>query len=161
MILAAHYDAGFLNESKARSRAGVFIFLLENDPTPKTNGPILTIAQIIKYVMESAAEAELAALYITAKTKVILRNTLIEMGWPQPKSPIQTYNSTAVGFTSNTILNKAIKSSNMKLWWLRDRKLQGKFRYYWAPGPKNEGYYSTNHHPPIYHEAKRANPYFV
>ena len=43
MILAAYSDAGFKNESKARSRAGAHIFLSETDPTPKWNGPILTI----------------------------------------------------------------------------------------------------------------------
>ena len=48
MILAAHADAGFLNEPRARSRAGAHIFLSENEPKPKRNGPILTIAQIIK-----------------------------------------------------------------------------------------------------------------
>ena len=57
MILAAHADAGFLNESRARSRAGAHIFLSENDPEPKLNGPVLTIAQIIKTVMASSAEA--------------------------------------------------------------------------------------------------------
>ena len=67
MILAAHSDAGFNNESKAHSRAGAHIFLSENDSTPKWNGDILTIAQIIKFVMSSASEAELGALYITAK----------------------------------------------------------------------------------------------
>ena len=30
MILAAHVDAGFLNKSRARSRAGAHIFLSEN-----------------------------------------------------------------------------------------------------------------------------------
>ena len=48
MILAAHADAGFLNESRARSRSGAHIFLSENEPKPKLNGRILTIAQIIK-----------------------------------------------------------------------------------------------------------------
>ena len=79
MILAAHSDAGFLNESKARRRSGAFIFISENEQNPKLNGPILTIPQIIKSVIASAGEAELAALYITAKTMVPLRNTLIEM----------------------------------------------------------------------------------
>ena len=32
-----------------------------------------------------------------------LRHTLIEMGWPQPQTPIQTENSTAVVFTNKTI----------------------------------------------------------
>ena len=67
MILAAHKDAGFLNECRARSRAGAHIFISENEPKPKLNGPVLTIAQIIKTVMASAAEAEMAELFITAK----------------------------------------------------------------------------------------------
>ena len=106
MILAAHADAGFLNESRARSRAGTHIFLSENEPKPKLNGPILTIAQIIKTVMASAAEAEMAALFITAKNMIPLRNTLLEMGWPQTQTPIQMDNSTSLGFTNKTIVNK-------------------------------------------------------
>ena len=50
MILAAHADAGFLNGSRARSRAGAHVLLSENDPKPRLNGPILAIAQIIKTV---------------------------------------------------------------------------------------------------------------
>ena len=124
MILASHADAGFINESKARSIAGAHIFLSENDPNPKLNGPVLTIAQIIKLVMASAAEAEIAALYITAKNIIPLCNTLIEMVLPQPKLLIQTDNSTAVVFTNKSIVNKATKSADMKLWWLRDRESQ-------------------------------------
>ena len=111
--------------------------------------------------MASADEAEMAALYITAKNMILLINTLIEMGWPQPQSPIQTENSTAVGFTTKTVVNKSTKSADMKLRWLRDRELQDQFRYYWVPGSENEGYYSTKHHPLIYNESKRANPYLV
>ena len=95
MVLVAHSDAGFNNESKACSRAGAHIFLSENDSTPKWNGDILTIAQIIKFVMSSAAEAELGVLHIMAKERVPAHQTLIEMGWKQPPSPIQTAKSTA------------------------------------------------------------------
>ena len=73
MILSAHSDSGLNNESKAHSHAGAHIFLSENDPMPEWNGPILTIAQIVKFVMSSAAEAELGALYITAKEMVPIR----------------------------------------------------------------------------------------
>ena len=76
----------------------------------------------------------MAALYITAKNMIPLSNTLIEMGWPQPKSYIQTDNSTDVVFTNKTIVNKATKSAYMKLWWIRDRESQDQFRYYWATG---------------------------
>ena len=57
MVLAAHSNTGFHNESNGRSRAGAHIFLSENDPFPRWNGAILTIAQVIKFVMSSAAEA--------------------------------------------------------------------------------------------------------
>ena len=67
MILADHYGAGFHNESKGRIRAGAHIFLSENDPEPRCNGSVLTIAKIIKFGMTSAAEAELGAIFITAK----------------------------------------------------------------------------------------------
>ena len=103
----------------------------------------------------------MAAIFITAEKMIPLRNTLIEMGWPQSQTKIQTDNSTAVGFTNKTIVNEATKSSDMKLWWLRDRESQEQLRYYWAPGSENEGHYSTKNHPPVYHEAKRENPYLV
>jgi hypothetical protein len=76
MILCAHADAGFLNETNSRSRAGAHIFLSENDPFPRFNGAILSIAQIIKFVMASAAESELAALFVTAREMIPHRQTL-------------------------------------------------------------------------------------
>ena len=77
MILSAHSDAGFHNESKRRSLSGAHIFLSEDNRIPRWNGPILSIAQVIKFVMTSATEAELAALYITAQKLVPTRQTLI------------------------------------------------------------------------------------
>ena len=77
MVLTAHAYAGFLNKSKSCSRVGAHISLSENNPNPKLNGPVLTIAQIIKSVMASAAESEIAALYITDKNMVPLQNNII------------------------------------------------------------------------------------
>ena len=99
MILATHADAGFLKKHKSRRKSGAHVFPSENNPKPKLNGPVLTIAQIIKYVMASTAGDEMETLYITAKNMIQLHKTLIEMGWPQPMSPIQTDNSTSSGFT--------------------------------------------------------------
>jgi hypothetical protein len=120
MILCAHADAGFLNETNSRSRAGAHIFLSENDLFPRFNGAIFSIAQIIKFVMASAAESELAALFVTAREMIPHRQTLIAMGWPQPKTPIQTDNSTAVGVTNKT----RAKIMDMRFWWLRCRASQ-------------------------------------
>jgi hypothetical protein len=65
------------------------IFLSEDNPSPRFNGTVLTIATIIKFVMASTAEAELAAFYIFARKMVPHRQTLIDMGWLQPRSPQQ------------------------------------------------------------------------
>ncbi len=58
----------------------------------------------MKFVMFSAARAELGALYTTAKEMVPLCQTLIKMGRLQPRTPIQMDKSTAVGVTNLTIV---------------------------------------------------------
>ena len=73
IVLSAHSDEAYLNVSKARSHTGAHIMLSKDVPVPKYNGPVLIIAQIIKCVMYSAAEAELAGLYICAKEMAPLR----------------------------------------------------------------------------------------
>ena len=80
MFLSTHLDASFLTEPGSCSHAGAHIFLSKDDPVPCTNGPILTISQAIKFVMASAAKAELAALYLTAHEMIPLCNALKEMG---------------------------------------------------------------------------------
>ena len=56
MVLADHSDAGFHNKTKGRRQAGAHIFLSGNDPEPRWNVPVFTIAQIIKFFMTPAAE---------------------------------------------------------------------------------------------------------
>ena len=87
MVLYAHSDTGFHNESKGRNRAGAHIFLSENNDMPRWTGPVLTLAKIIKFVMSSASEVELGAMFITSQEMVVMRQILQEMQWPQPKSP--------------------------------------------------------------------------
>ena len=101
MVLAIHSDASYLSEPKARSRAGGHMFMSSNDDIPTNNGAVLNISQIIRAVMSSAAEAELGALFINAKTAVSMRHTLEEMGHPQPRTPIQTDNKTANDLLTN------------------------------------------------------------
>ncbi len=126
MILCAHSDAGFLNESQYRSHAGAHIFLSENDPYPRFNGVVLPIVQIVKFVMASATDSELAALFITAREMIPYHQTLIDMGWPQPKSPIQT-DSTAAGVVNNTIVPCRSKMMDMRFWWLCCQASQDQF----------------------------------
>ena len=137
MILGSHSDASYLCEPKARSRAGGHFFLSNNDPFPPNNGAILNIAQIIKNVMTSAAEAELAGLYINAKEAIYIRLILQQLGHPQPATPIQTDNSTAEGVINSKVQPKRTKAMDMRFHWLRDRETLKQFRIYWRPGRMN------------------------
>ena len=98
--------------------------MFSNTTFPANNGAIHNTAQVVKAVMSSAAEAELGALYINAKFAAPIWNTLIEMGHPQPPTPIQTDNSTAFGIVTNKIIPKVTKAMDMCYHWLQDRKQQ-------------------------------------
>ena len=155
MVLAVHSDASYLSESKARSRAGGHFFLSSDEKFPKDNGAVLTVSQIIKAVMSSAAEAELAALFINAREAIPARMALETMGHPQPKTPMQTNNSTAYGVVNSNIMPRRTKAQDMRFWWLRDREAQGQFRIYWASGKDNRADYHTKHHCAAHHQMVR------
>jgi hypothetical protein len=163
MQLHVHSDASYLSVTRARSRAGGH-FTLNNIPKPQQqtphppptlNGPIHTICKIMSNVMGSAAEAEIGATYINAQESVPIRTTLVEMGHPQPPTPIQVDNTTAVGFANGTIKQKRSKAIDMRFYWLQDRTRQGQFRIYWGPGNKNLADYHTKHHSATHHREMR------
>ena len=60
MILLINSDAVYLVEPKAKSRGSRFLYLGNKDGK-LLNGLILILAKIIKFVMASAAKAEIAA----------------------------------------------------------------------------------------------------
>jgi hypothetical protein len=152
MVLAIHSDASYLSEPAARSRAGGHFFLSSNAEIPPNNGAVLNIAHIIKHVMASATEAELAALYIMAREAVFIRIILEELGHTQPATPLQTDNSTAEGVVNGKIQPKRTKAMDMRFHWLRDRECQEQFRIYWRPGKLNYADYWTKHHPAAHHQ---------
>jgi hypothetical protein len=137
IILAIHSDASYLSEPKARSQAGGHMFMAGNNKISINNGAILNILQVIKSVMSSATEAELAALFINAKTAVSMQKTLEALGHPQMQTLMQTNNSTVHALLTNKILPKALKATEMRIHWLRCQEAQGQFRYYWRPGIQN------------------------
>jgi hypothetical protein len=156
MVLAIHSDASYLSEPGARSRAGGHMFTAGQEEIPLNNGAVLNVSQIIKLGMSLAAEAELGALFINAKTAVPMRKTLEELGHPQPPTPMQTNNSTAYGILKNKITPKATKAIDMHLHWLQCCDAQGQFHFYWRPGSTNLADYWTKHHPASYHRTFRA-----
>ena len=136
----------------------------ENDTFPTNNGAVHTVAQIIKAVMSSAAEAELGALYINSREAVPIRHLLEEMGHKQPPTPLQTDNAMANAVVNGKIQPKRTKAMDMRFHWLRDRECQQQFRIYWRPGKLNYADYWTKHHAAKHHKNIRSEyltPYIV
>ena len=156
MVLAVHSDASYLSESEARSRAGGHFFMSADTEIPPNNGAVLTTAKIIKAVMSSACEAEIGAMYINAREAVSARQALEKMGHTQPRTPMQTDNTSAHQVVTNNVQPKRTKAMDMRFHWLRYRAAQKQFRYYWRPGPTNLGDYHTKHHPGKHHQNVRA-----
>jgi hypothetical protein len=102
MIFNIHSDATYLSETKARSRACGHFFLgwMPKDGEPiRLNGAFHVSMTILRFVVVSAAEVELGALYHS----IIFRLTLSDMGHVQPQTPVHCDNTTAVGIVNNTI----------------------------------------------------------
>jgi hypothetical protein len=164
MILGIHSNASYLSKPKAHSHAGGHFSLSDGTDEAPNNSTILNISQIIKSVMSSAAEAELGTLYINARKDVPCRTLLHGMGHPQPPTPIQTDNSTALGVVTNNILPRRTKAMDMRFWWLRDQDEQEQFRYIWHPSTTNCGDYWMKHHCSAHHQEKRneiLTPLFI
>ena len=120
MILAAHSDANYLSEPKARIRAGGHFVLSSNTTNPANNGDNINIVHIIKHVMTSATEADLVGLYSMVREAVNIRIILEELGQTQPPTPLQTGNSMSDAVINYKIKPMQTKAMNMRLQWLRD-----------------------------------------
>ena len=164
MQLYSHSDASYLSEAKARSRGAGFYYLsdIPIDPTlpqetpPPLNGALHVVSKIMRNVMGSAAEAEIAAAYMTAREAVPIRTTLEELGHPQSPTPIQVDNTTCAGFANDTIKQKRTKSIDMNHYWLQDRTKLGQFLIYWRAGCHDYADYHTKHHAPAHHRQVRS-----
>eukprot|EP00536_Pseudo-nitzschia_multiseries_P001199 jgi/Psemu1/180551/e_gw1.15.67.1 len=109
--------------------------------------------------MASAAEAEVASLFLNAREALPIRQCLIELGHPQPANPLKTYNNTAEGILNGTIKQKRSKPIDMRFYWLRDRAKQGQSNIFWEPGKHNLANYPTKHHPAGSHHKKVRSIY--
>lgn len=156
MILAVHTDASYLSEQGSKSRASGHFYLTNKNDEDFNNGALLTLTSIIKHVMSSASEAELAALFYGCKQAVPLRTTLEEMGHQQINpTPVTTDNATAHGLTLGLMTPKASKPNDMRFHWLKCRRAQSQFLYLWRKGALNRADYASKHHAPAHHSKMR------
>jgi hypothetical protein len=162
MTLKLHSDASYLSEPEARSRAGSFHYLGNNQPIIASNPPkppnsaILVVSNIMKMFVASAAKAELVALFFNGQEATTLRTTLLELGHPQLATPMQTDNVTAAGIVNDTVKQRRSKAVDMRFYWIRDGVRQGQFLIHWKPRKDNYADYFTKHHPPSHHRTIRS-----
>ncbi len=108
MILAVHTSTSYLLKQNSKCCTSAHFYLTNHADEEFNNGTIFTLSSIIKHVMSSASEAELAALCYGCKLAVPICTTLEEMGHPQLKrTMITTNNITAQGLTMDTMTLKA------------------------------------------------------
>ncbi len=113
MIMNIHSNASYLSESDAPSRACGHFFMgwspTDGDPI-RLHGAFFTLCAILRFVVASAAKAELGALFHNCKEGMIFRLTLEELGHTQPKTPIHCNNTTVVGIANNTVKRQCLQS---------------------------------------------------
>jgi hypothetical protein len=91
---------------------------------------MLIVSKVLKHVMSSAVEAEIGAVFISAKEGAVLITTLEEFGNKQPPTPMEMDNTTATGYSNGTIKQKRSKAMDMHFYWIKDRVKQGQFNVY-------------------------------
>ncbi len=110
-------------------------------------------ATILKFVVVSAAKAELGALFHNCQDGKIFQKTLADMGHPQPKTPVHCNNATEVGIANNTVKRKQSQSMEMRFFWVGDKLAQDMFTLQWHPGQENLADYQSKHHMGSHHIA--------
>jgi hypothetical protein len=81
---------------------------------------IFYLVWISRFIVASAAYAELRALFLNCKQTTIFRLTLEEMGHPQPPTSIHCDNLTAVGIVNKTIKRQQSQSMEIHFFWVAD-----------------------------------------
>jgi hypothetical protein len=123
------------------------------------NGPILAVASICKFVVASAAKAELGALFYNCQDSTILRLTLNELGHPQLPTPVTCNNSTAVSIANNTVKKQQSRAMEKNFFWMTDQVTLGNFNVSWHPGQENLADYFMKHFDARHHQTVR--PYYL
>ena len=137
MILNVDSDAAYLVLPEAKSRiAGFFQLNSKNRQHDFINGAILIECKTLRHVVASSAEAETARIFHNAQVAIPIRYMLNQLGHQQSPTPLQTDNETSLNFIKNNIRQKRSKSWDMKYYWLRDKKNEEQFDYYWNSSKK-------------------------
>ena len=120
MILQIHFDALYFSGPKAYSTACGFYFL---GWYPRPNYPIWLnrhihiLCKILDVVCTFTVEAKLGGICLNAQIPIAIYK-FINLGHPQPSTPIHTDNKTTCGSTNNTMKEQKIKLNRYAFFWI-------------------------------------------
>ena len=165
VVLHVDSKAAYLVAPKAHSRVSEY-FHLSDHPNitkyPKLNGAILVECKILRHVVSSSAEEEVAGIFHNVGMVIPICHILQSLNHPPPPTPLKTDNSTAAGFAYNNIHQKRSKLWDMRYHWLHNKQTQQQFNIFWekestttliisqnttplrSTGPNKQSTYKTN-----------------
>ena len=98
---------------------------------------------------------------MNAQLLVEHRQTLEDMGHPQPPTRIRIDNKSAHGVLTGIMKQKRTKSTDVNANWVKDRCKQGQFEIKWAPGKTDLADYPTKHHTGLHHRQVQPIQLFI
>jgi hypothetical protein len=106
MVMNIHSNASYLSEANSRSCTCGHFFMgwipTEGKPI-KLNGAFHINSSILQFIVASAAEAELGALFHNCQTGIIFSCILEDLGHHQSKTPVHCNNATTVRIPNNSV----------------------------------------------------------
>jgi hypothetical protein len=150
-------DASYISKSQAQSRAGIIFYLSsphQHDTPVPTHQATNIISVILKHIIASAAEAELAALLQCARC-LQPPNHLEELGHPKPPTAIHTDNECANSFAIATVKQHRSKAMDVRFYFIRYCIKQLQFILNWEPGTSNQAVYFTRQFSAVHHTPLR------
>ena len=109
--------------------------------------------------MGSVSEAEIGVTYHNTQEAALIMTPLEELGHPQTPTPLQVDNTTAEGYSNETIKPKRYISMDKRYHLVQDRLRQIQLLVYFPPGNTNLADPFTKHQPPEHCRIMRPNYY--
>jgi hypothetical protein len=154
-----HSNKLYLTEPKSHSRACRHFILgwLPIDGEPIwLNRAFHMFYLILWFVVASATEVELGALFFNCQEGTMFCTSLEDLGHPQPQTPINCDNATNV---KNIIKQQHLGAMEMRYFWVANKVAQDMYFLIWHLGQENLVDYQSKHHPGVHHSVVR--PYYL
>ena len=98
-----------------------------NAAEPKLNGIIYALCKILKNIITSVAEYEVAVAFENGQDDTIMQRVIIELGHLQLPTPTKVDNTASPGFTHRILKENRIKTTGMKYYYVKEREQKNRF----------------------------------